>query len=201
MRQSENYLLDKETNENVKFFLKKWWFPNTSYNVKPLLTNYTKTRHLNSFEISQFDIDSSHLPLNALVGYQLEINHSKYSSLLYKSLSTTHLKLKKCSHFIKYQIEDKISFGLIDYFIQIECVIYAKVIKVNILSKDFNIALSSFSDIFEYPSEMPIFYEGKIMKECIIINVTSIIRKCIYLQSSLDGKIYFSEFISEIDHN
>ena len=50
MRQSENYLLDKATNENVKFFLKKWWFPSTSYNVKPLLTNHTKTRHLNSFE-------------------------------------------------------------------------------------------------------------------------------------------------------
>ena len=61
--------------------------------------------------------------------------------------------------------------------------------------------MSSFSDIFESTSEMPIFYEGKVMKECMIINVTSIIRKCIYLQSSLDGTMYFSEFISEIDHD
>jgi hypothetical protein len=199
MRQSELYILDSNSNDSVKFFLTKWWFPNTSYNVAPTLVQKTTTRYLNSFEIDQFYIDPSKLPIRVMVGYQLEINHNKYSSISYKSLPTTHAKLKKCSYFIKYNLDDHSHFGMIDYYIKLENIIYAVVYQVNVLEYDFKIDMSTFSDIFVEKS--CIFYKGMISKKMLIINVNLIERKCIYTPSFSDKEIYFSDFISEIDHN
>jgi len=59
--------------------------------------------------------------------------------------------------------------------------------------------MSTFSDIFVEKS--CIFYKGMISKKMLIINVNLIERKCIYTPSFSDKEIYFSDFISEIDHN
>jgi len=120
--------------------------------------------------------------------------------MLYKSLKSTHAFLKKCSYFIKYQFENSFFFGLIEYYIQIERRIYAVLIRIKVFERDFNINATGFEDIFDLQNE-PIFYKGTILSKKVIIDVNSIIRKCIFIKSVDGSEIYFSDFISEIDHN
>ena len=208
--------MDSDSNQDVKFFLANWFFPHKSFNLNPTLTGHTHTRDLNTFEINKFNIETTQLPLKVLIGYKLEQNYEKFNSKSYFSLATTYAKLDKSDHLINYSLSNDYSFGIIDYFIQINNVVYCVIYKIEIILNNFDLENDSFYNIFQTGDSLSnIFFKGKILEEQIIIHSNCIRSKFISInamsykvisktqssRSLIENEIFFSEFISKHDHN
>lgn len=208
--------MDDSANENVKHYLAKWFFPHKSFNLESTLLGITSTRNLNSFEISKFNINNINLPINVLIGYHLEQNYEKFNSKSYFSLNTTYVKLDKNDYLVSYGNPSDFSFGIIDYYIQIENKIYCVIYKVEIIQNNFDFDCENFHNMFQANGNLSnIFFKGKILSEKTIIHSKSLISKFISINSMstnvisqnktthsiIKNSIYFSEFISKSDHN
>jgi hypothetical protein len=201
-RECESYVGDHQATSSVKNLLQNWFYPYTSQNAEATLLGHTTTRSLTAFELRHFEIDSSLLPYSVTIGYTLANKSQKFGSILYKHLKSTHIKLKKCNFFVKYELENSFAYALIEYYIKIEDTIYAAAFKIEITRDDFNLEDAQFSEKFQTLGSLSgIFFEGHISKKKIIINSDSIVSKCIFIKNDENSEVFFSEFISEIDAN
>ncbi len=115
-----------------------------------------------------------------------------------------------------YGITPHIKYGIIDYYLQIENVVYAVIYKIHIIQRNFDFNCNNFSNLFLNNNDLSnIFLKGTVSTERTIILVDSIISKCISINaiktvvvsknltshSIIKDVVFFSEFISKSDRN
>lgn len=190
----------KILNEEVKHILKDLIDlvqpnKNETYILPPFVQ-----RRLNDFESFQFDLEANSYTNPIIIGSRLNKDYNIYLS---KTYNRTGASRRNCS--IKYLDNDEVKFANVNYYLQVEEMIYACIEEFDIISNNFmfnyrgylNSNLKELKDLGCFEN---IYYLVKEKGDLSLINSFQIKTKCIMIQNDEDT-FYISEFINENEHD
>ncbi len=101
----------------------------------------TTTRQINAYEVSMFNLPVEVSKISVIV-------IEKYNSKSNFSLKTKYLKSDKSEYFVMYGIISQIKNGIIDYYLQIENLVYAVINKIHKIQRNFDFNCNNISNLF-----------------------------------------------------